>query len=34
MPWGDRDRVGVRLAWASALCTTLVVLSVLVAELF
>jgi hypothetical protein len=33
-PWADRNRVGVRLAWANLLMAFLLVLSLVVAKLF
>jgi hypothetical protein len=33
-PWGDRDRVGVRLAWVPALGTFLLVVFLLVDQVF
>ncbi len=33
MPWGDRNRVGVRLAWAQALLVFVLVLYLAVSQI-
>jgi hypothetical protein len=33
MPWADRERVGIRLAWASVLVTVLALLAYLLNSL-